>query len=696
MRKLVLILFLISSCIILDAQEFVVYKNGLIYDENTMDRLKVIVDSLNLKHLKCDLNRDFYAEPQAKAHYIEIKGYKAKAANYDIANNISFSDFESKYSTAFIDHNLLVTKSEYKNHKKENVVNFSTLPLGSDKEHEIRIENDSSFKNKTLKGKWIYDYYECKDHSCVSITAFYFLEEFQTPKIPEKYSDKIQYSDCIIDTNTQIFTDIAQQRIDNSYEITKTKNFSDVELFMSYIFKKTGKPVSDFKYNDTAAEKKYYSEYKKWDSLKFGIIKKNLLNNKEYQQLFHNAIIGGLENGNSNDFLEDIVAEFISKEKSLELKRNRIVMGRCSQDASPRYHAQKIALLSAETANWGVFIKSHLNIMNDRFDRLTDGSYAYGGRKTYIKELEELKLNVDDLLLGSLFRINNPSKNHYFGNIPRIGRALAEYSNKDILENELIGIIEDNKLDDYNRLIFYFLFKNYNHYIQDSSKKIINEIKLKNAVSKLPEYLSNRINSKYYQFEQLLHNEIDTIKKYFIILDGSISSIGSIDYSGSCWQAQLHDKSIEDNLIFEITIDIDPSPFSIIPLLQKKDEILKRVKKAEFLINHANEDRKRKLEIRFVNDQSFSKLGQKSFEKDYAPKEIFDQYGKYLDDSIFLELTNENGWSRWLILPNGEIMLWHYSGKPPLNNLKESEIKTKGRIFNNSYRIFSNDGKIIR
>ncbi|MGA2299010.1 MAG: hypothetical protein ABSG15_15805, partial [FCB group bacterium] len=663
MRKLILAFILFNLLNILNAQEFILHENGLIYNKKTMDRLKLIVDSLNLKNLNCVLTKAFYSEQQAKAHFIEIEGNKASEAKKDFDNNISFNDFEIKYPSAFIDHNLLVTRSKDEIYQKVEEVIFSTLPLGQEYGYNISINNDLSYLVKELKGKWVYEYYKEAEYSSESIKALYFLEEFHSQIIPKNYSEQIQYSDCIIDTNSQIYTDSAITRAEYIKEITKTKDSTKMDLFMSYLFKKTNKPDEDYDVNDSAASNKYYEDYNKWDSLKIGLIKKNFINNEEFWNLLNNALNEAIINGNSDDIFEEIVGEFISKEKSLELKRNRIVIGHCSMDDTPRDHAIRIALLSAETANWGVFIKSHLNIMNDRFERLSDGSYAWGKRQTYIKELEELNINVDALLIGSLFRIINPSKNHYFGTISRIGRALAEYSNKDALEDELINIIEDNKLDDFNRLIFYFVFKNYNYFIQDSSRKKINEIKFKKAINTLPEYLSIRISSKFYQIEQLLHKEINTIKKYFDILDASINTISSIDYDGSCWGALLHDKSIEDNLNFEITMDNDSTIGSIKPLLEKKDDLLNRVKKVEFLINHVNGNKNRKLVIRFVNDKSFSKKGQNSFKDDNVPKEIYNQYEKYLDESILVVLNNENGWSRWLIFPNGEIMLWHYSGK---------------------------------
>lgn len=181
------------------------------------------------------------------------------------------------------------------------------------------------------------------------------------------------------------------------------------------------------------------------------------------------------------------------KEKLLTEMRSTKVVGGCSQDSRPREHAMNIALLSAETTNWEVFLKSHLDIMNDRFDRVSDGSYAFAQRKTYIKELEELDINVLDLLMGISMRIENPATNHYYGSIGRLGRAITESKNKKEFENQILSMIEDAKLDDYNRVVAYFLFISYNNHLDDKTEREENIKKVKLSISKLPNYIKEKI-----------------------------------------------------------------------------------------------------------------------------------------------------------------------------------------------------------
>lgn len=169
------------------------------------------------------------------------------------------------------------------------------------------------------------------------------------------------------------------------------------------------------------------------------------------------------------------------------------VVGGCSTDPRPRTHAVYIAQLSAETYNWEVFLKAHLDIMNDQFERMSDASYAWALRNTYIKELEQLNINVSDLLMGITFRIEDDANNHYYGNINRLGRALSETKNRTEIEQEILSVVSDTELDYYNRLMFYYLFKSYNYYLQDDAAKKANNYKLRVAAQSLPACFSQHL-----------------------------------------------------------------------------------------------------------------------------------------------------------------------------------------------------------
>lgn len=173
------------------------------------------------------------------------------------------------------------------------------------------------------------------------------------------------------------------------------------------------------------------------------------------------------------------------KEELLIKLRQTRVIGTCSMDSSPRIHALNIALLSAETINWEVFLKAHLDVMNDRFERATDGSYAWAARKTYLKELEVLDINLVDLIFGITFRIDNANKNHYYGSLRRLGRALTESKDQVQFEKLMLQMIKDDELDDYNRYVLYYFYDNYLYHLNDCNDKTERKEKFKQVEQQL-------------------------------------------------------------------------------------------------------------------------------------------------------------------------------------------------------------------
>ena len=472
--------------------EFTKSNNGLIYSDNTIRQLKFIVDSLNIKFRVCDLHKVYRAKAQAIANYIKLDTGNIKAARRDIEANISFGEFVKKYPGTKPDIDLLVVRFSYKDYDDKDVTQFNSLELGGDHGYGISLNEKVDRFQKPLKGTWVFDYSEKSTYSEESIRAFYFTTNFIEPPLPENYARMVQYSECMVDTTVEIFKERAK-RTDGLYYDPKN---SHVDEFLDYVHLKTDKPP-EFKGKYTEARyDKYIKKYNVWDSVKYSKLDFIKQNDSDFNRLLRAAVDEAIGGKMSNDEFEDYVGRYHSKKTALELKRNRKVMGMCSQDNSPRIHAMNIALLSAETVNWEIFLRSHLDIMNDNFERRSDGSYAWAARKTYIKELEVLDFNVIDLLLGISLRIENPGEHHYYGNISRLGRALSESQYRAPIENKILDMIRDDQLDDYNRVLMYYLVLNYNYYLENKGQQKENIEKLKLAVSTLPAYISTKIKFK--------------------------------------------------------------------------------------------------------------------------------------------------------------------------------------------------------
>jgi hypothetical protein len=182
-----------------------------------------------------------------------------------------------------------------------------------------------------------------------------------------------------------------------------------------------------------------------------------------------------------------------SQKLLLDSLRSIEVVGFCSMDSRPRDQAIQIAKLSAATASWKIFFKAHLDIMNDRFHRASDGSYAWARRKTYIRELEELNIDIKALIFGISLRIENHANNHYHGNIWRLGRALSETQNRKEIEDGLASLMQDDNLDGYNRAIASLIFYSFVENTQDEALKLASREHFEKLKLSLPAYLKKII-----------------------------------------------------------------------------------------------------------------------------------------------------------------------------------------------------------
>ena len=484
MKKLSLSLLLLWALQSLSAQstEFPIYENGLMYDSTTMSQLTFIVDSLNVKFRSCDLHKTYYARRQGRAHYFHLKTNQPAKVARALNAGLNFEEFVEQYPQATVLRHMIVSPSTYLNYQDEEMTRFHGISIrerGGEK--SLLFKKISFSDDQNLEGNWLHSHLSSENKGDDYIKGFYFVEGLRTPLLYEPYARMIQYSDCMVDTSTQIFYEDAREGF-----VVSEEGGTVVDRFVSYINRVTDRPdYKDFK-DDYEA---YYQAISDWEIKSVQQIDQELLHTKKFQNMLSQALAEARRLNYSTSEFEAYIARYHSKAAALDLKRSRIVYGQCSQDQSPRYHALEIAVLSAETANWEVFLRAHLDIMNDYFQRATDGSYAWAARKTYIRELEELDIKVLDLMLGISLRLDNPSQNHYFGSIPRVGRALSETKDPARVETQLLTMIQDENLDDFNRVVIYYLYRNYLSYLENETLQAEKLKALETAVQQLPDYL---------------------------------------------------------------------------------------------------------------------------------------------------------------------------------------------------------------
>lgn len=455
------------SCILTHAQEFKVHSNGLIYDDITMNKLGLIIDSLNLKFKSCDLDHSYYSLDQGNGTIVDCSDKEIKKI---IKEGISFSTFKTEHKKKILQENIWMVKHQYTNYDEKKIIEYAPLP--GMKGTKFKLKNIP--KNNKTTG-WIID----QDRAL-------YLDNLSSIEIPEKFARLIQYVDCMIDTTASIYFPDAKP---NYY--TEFEHNSNIGKFLNWINSYPDEPVYPEFDNFSDAEfdslyQIYVLQLTTWTEQKLRFFDEKLNESHYRKSQLIDAKNEALENGVSDAELEFYVARHLSPEDALAMKRNRRVVGMCSMDNSPRIHAMQICVLAAETQKWDIFLRSHLDIMNDRFDRMSDGSYAWEGRQTYLKELEELGINAIDLLLGTCFRSVSVDGNHYVGSIGRIGRALAEAADKETIETLVFTAISDDVLDIYNRLLFSYLFSHYNHNLMEESRRKANEARFQDMLKRLP------------------------------------------------------------------------------------------------------------------------------------------------------------------------------------------------------------------
>lgn len=476
MKRILWVILAVSNVGYGQYNEFKVHDNGLIYNETTMHQLGVIVDSLNLQFKTCDLSHPYYSYPQGMATLVPVSN---KVVRKQIQSGITLPEFLKLHPNHRDVKKIWVYQSRYENYEGKRFIEYSGLPFGWNAEPNVVLKDQPT--NDKVTG-WVMG--EKDDYAL-------HLEGLTSMTLPFEYARLVQYVDCMIDTTAEIYFPIAKGQV---YQVEQPN--TKAATFIDWANDYPGKPeppdydeIEKKGLNQDSVYEILQQHYVRWDSLRMNHLDGMMATSRYYRDLLSEAAAEGVETGNSSNALEFYVGRYLSKEDALKLMRSRKAVGRCSQDQSPRYHAMNICRYAAETAQWDIFLRSHLDIMNDRFERMSDGSYAWAGRKTYLKELESLNINAVDLLIGTSLRVKNVADNHYHGSINRVGRALADAQNKDQLEASLFAMMQDPALDPFNRVLMMYLFDNYNHNLEDESRKTANQQKLQAVVQQMPDYI---------------------------------------------------------------------------------------------------------------------------------------------------------------------------------------------------------------
>ncbi len=510
--------------------EMPVYSNGLVYSDASIRQLKSIADSLNRKYQHTSLSKKYYSVPQGVVNAVELSAGDISGALKDISDNISYGDFIKKYPV-LADSNLLVSTYKGYNyyHAHEDLLFYELQIPGKYAPPRICVVLNTpgmTDENGTITGtvgNWIVEYTRPGKYSKEHLRAFYITQPIASKPLPDTYARLILYSDCMVDTTTGIYFNDAGAFSVGDYRFVDTGRYINARAFIEYIKQSTAHlpkkflhPSPEaFGFNDSIAKKRFLRLSAEMPDFHFNdsVVKKYVEDTLSHTAFFKRSLAEAVEESlrfkvlTSDDF-EYYTAQYYSKEAALTLIRGRRVSAECNIGAElmGRRRAMKIASLAADLANWQAFLPAHLQMISDYNDRVVYGNYAQKDRKTYVREIEDLNVNIENLLLGISLGIANPSGNNSSGGpwrIAGLGHIFAESKNRKSIEQKLLYMIEDSRLDDYNRLLMHYLFLDYTYYLPDQSERIACEQRLAEADKSLPACLSSRIaiNKKLFEMQ---------------------------------------------------------------------------------------------------------------------------------------------------------------------------------------------------
>lgn len=463
-----LLLFFYGSHAQIIYEEFPVYDNGLIYSPATMDALHEAVAEKNLSFQSCEPNPHLLSYPQSTGHYFKIKRGSQKLLEA-IRGMGSLDEMIQYYPFVEVEYNLpVVLLPRYGSRRK--LVLYAP-PLQKDQYNGISIALDS-LTEASLQP----DQHVIVMESDGGLEGFWLDRPLAQQKFMPEHALLIQYVDCMIDTNHLVALTPSQT---SAPDETLQALLDEVDQWLnSFPVKAPDYPSIEYKVEEDdnevyyAALEQFEKEKAHWNTKRLAYLDEKVAGQAEFQallqQLADYAVAGRLD-GWTAEAYEFYIARYHDPSIALLSKRQRRVIGGCSQDTRPREHALEIARLAAETQEWSIFLRAHLNILNDRFDRVSDGSYAWGARQTYLRELEALGLDVPELLIGSCLQALHTAEHHYAGSISRIGRALAESENRPAVEHLLLELLASPNLDLYNRIRISYLAFHYESWLIESA-----------------------------------------------------------------------------------------------------------------------------------------------------------------------------------------------------------------------------------
>lgn len=172
--------------------------------------------------------------------------------------------------------------------------------------------------------------------------------------------------------------------------------------------------------------------------------------------------------------------------------------------------------------------------------------------------------------------------------------------------------------------------------------------------------------------ESKVGSVIAPILERFMLVRSAISNLSSIDLNGEqSWNAKLRSSQLPPNLLIGVSMFYrDRGLTGIDTFLTRIPEYSDLVLSVRWMRKYLSEHPNTSVELRYVNGQSLSPKALESLIVDlgkHGKLQLADKVSAQAPQSAFLEIDSGfGGWSRAVVLPSQEVLLWHFRGSSVL------------------------------
>ena len=168
--------------------------------------------------------------------------------------------------------------------------------------------------------------------------------------------------------------------------------------------------------------------------------------------------------------------------------------------------------------------------------------------------------------------------------------------------------------------------------------------------------------------ENLVGNQVAPVFVHYSPLKSAVGCISSVDVDYCGWNATLIDPTLPMNFVVGLSLPYRDKKHltgidTFLKALPKYSELVMSV---PWLATYAQRHPDTTFQLRYVLDRSLSVKAQSSLEKDlreHGKGDMAAYVSRSARESAFLEVDCGRGcWSRVVVLPNRDLLLWHFKG----------------------------------